>query len=118
VQRAERFDKQLPLESSVPSPDAALGDGDGAARHPYLMWANARELVEGVALVRGRIELLMSGLDFISCRTARWMQTFARFAKNFWSPALHSRKDMAGQQRGNPEHYESAHHYYAKESGA
>jgi hypothetical protein len=23
------------MSGSVPSPDAALGDGDGAARHPY-----------------------------------------------------------------------------------
>ena len=34
-QRAERTVEAVRSESFVPSPDAALGDGDGAARHPY-----------------------------------------------------------------------------------
>ena len=33
--RAERTWLDPRLARSVPSPDAALGDGDGAARHPY-----------------------------------------------------------------------------------
>jgi len=35
-QRAERIARRAPMETFVPSPDATLGDGDGAARHPYL----------------------------------------------------------------------------------
>ncbi len=33
-QRAERAAEAVRSGSFVPSPDAALGDGDGAARHP------------------------------------------------------------------------------------
>src|SRR5579871_6586087 len=30
------------IDAMWPSPDAALGEGDGAARHPYLKWWSRR----------------------------------------------------------------------------
>jgi len=43
-QRAERTAEAVRSESFVPSPDAALGDGDGAARHPYQSHGNSVEI--------------------------------------------------------------------------
>jgi len=37
-QRAERAAETVRSGSFVPSPDAALGDGDGAERHPTKEW--------------------------------------------------------------------------------
>ncbi len=42
-QRAERTAEAVRSGSFVPSPDAALGDGDGAARHPYQRHGNSVE---------------------------------------------------------------------------
>ncbi len=43
-QRAERAAEAGRSGSFVPSPDAALGDGDGAARHPYQRHGNSVEM--------------------------------------------------------------------------
>ncbi len=43
-QRAERVAEAVRSGSLVPSPDAALGDGDGAARHPYQSHGNSVEM--------------------------------------------------------------------------
>jgi len=37
-QRAERIARRARLARSLPSPDAALGEGDGAARQPLPRW--------------------------------------------------------------------------------
>jgi hypothetical protein len=41
AQRRADFNVHV-LNRSLPSPDAALGDGDGAARHPYLFYGTER----------------------------------------------------------------------------
>ncbi len=43
-QRAERAAEAGRFGPFVPSPDAALGDGDGAARHPYQGHGNSIEM--------------------------------------------------------------------------
>src|SRR5579885_3393995 len=86
-QRAERAAEAGRPGSFVPSPDAALGDGDGAARHPYQRHGNS------VQMHHCSCQLLLAAFE---ARFAEWHKC-ATFLLRFWRAGLPPAETLLGR---------------------